>query len=185
MSRFLNDQFRSLEAYTPGEAPARDCAAAMSPAIHAVLLAMQNQEQSSLTAGNATLSWEMLYNLLSMYGQMDSRAWFEEDVRVLPGEAVQDYSAAILPAPLSPAELPEELSDRMVYDPDFDEFRLYCGSDDLSQVVIDQCVEYSDAVSVSGRLVYLAEEETLLSFSAELALRDNMFGYTLTQLTII
>ena len=171
--------------YVPGNAPAQTDVASMLPALHGVLLAMDNQGMTSFTADDDLLSWEMLYNLLSMYGQMDSRAWFEEDVLVLPGEAVQDYSAAILPAPLSPAELPEELSDRMVYDPDFDEFRLYCGSDDLSQVVIDQCVGYSDAVSVSGRLVYLAEEETLLSFSAELALRDNMFGYTLTQLTII
>ena len=171
--------------YVPGNAPAQTDVASMLPALHGVLLAMDNQGMTSFTADDDLLSWEMLYNLLSMYGQMDSRAWFEEDVLVLPGEAVLDYSAAILPAPLSPADLPEELSDRMVYDPEFDEFRLYCGSDDLSQVVIDECVENPAGVSLSGRLVYLAEEETLLSFTAELTLHDNMFGYALTELTVM
>ena len=171
--------------YVPGNAPAQTDVASMLPALHGVLLAMDNQGVTSFTAEENILSWEMLYNLLSMYGQMDSRAWFEEDVLVLPGEAVLDYSAAILPAPLSPADLPEELSDRMSYDPEFDEYRLYCGSDDLSQVVIDECVENPAGVSLSGRLVYLAEEETLLSFTAELILRDNMFGYALTALTVM
>ena len=175
----------TVPTYISGTAPAQTDVSSMIPALHGVLLAMDNHGSSSFTTDEALLSWEMLYNLLSMYGQMDSRAWFEEDVLVLPGEAVLDYSAAILPAPLSPADLPEELSDRMVCDPEFDECRLYCGSDDLSQVVVDECVEHSAGVSLSGRLVYLAEEETLLSFTAELALQDNMFGYALTELTVM
>ena len=170
--------------YVDGNAPAQTDMSSMLPAVHGVLLAMENQGVTSFTAGQNSLSWEMLYNLLSMYGQMDDRAWFEEDVLVLPGETVMDYSSAILPAPLSPDTLPEELADRMRYDAEFDEYHLYCGSDDLSQVVIDDCVENSDSISVSGRLVYLAEEETLLSFTAELAMKDNMFGYALTALAI-
>ena len=171
--------------YVPGNAPAQTDISAMIPALHGVLLAMDNQGSASFSGDRDALSWEMMYNLLSMYGQMDSRAWFEEDVLVLPGEAVLDYSAAILPAPLSPADLTEELNDRMSYDADFDEYRLYCGSDDLSQVVVDECVENPSGVSLSGRLVYLAEEETLLSFTAELTLQDNMFGYALTELTVM
>ena len=170
--------------YVPGNAPAQTDVSSMVPALHGVLLAMDNQGVTSFDADSESLSWEMLYNLLSMYGQMDDRAWFEDDVLILPGETVTDYSAAILPAPLSPDALPDELSDRVSYDAEWDEYRLYCGSDDLSQVVIDEAAECGDSVSLSGRLVYLAEEETLLSFTAELSLQDNMFGYTLTALNI-
>ena len=170
--------------YVSGNAPAQTDVSSMIPAVHGVLLAMDHQGVTSFTTGQDDLSWVVLYNLLSMYGQMDNRAWFEEDVLVLPAEAVMDYSAAILSAPLSPVDLPEDLSDRMSYDSEFDEYHLYCGNDDLSQVVIDECVENPDYVSLSGRLVYLAEEETLLSFTAQLSLQDNMFGYRLTELDI-
>ena len=170
--------------YVPGNAPAQTDVSSMVPALHGVLLAMDNQDTASFTTASASLSWEMLYNLLSMYGQVDDRAWFEDDILILPAEAIIDYASAILPAPLSPETLPEELADRMRYDAEWDEYLLYCGSDDLSQVVLDEITESSDIVSLSGRLVYLAEEETLLSFTAELVLQDNMLGYSLTELVI-
>lgn len=170
--------------YISGTAPAQTDVSSMIPALHGVLLAMDNQGVTSFAADNDVFSWEMLYNLLSMYGQMDARAWFEDDVLVLPGEAVADYSAAILPAPISPETLPEDLADRMRYDAEFDEYLLYCGSDDLSQVVIDDLIENGSRISLSGRLVYLAEDETLCSFIAELSLRDNMFGYSLSTLEV-
>ena len=73
---------------------------------------------------------------------------------------------------------------RSRYDAEFDEYLLYCGSDDLSQVVIDDLIENGSHISLSGRLVYLAEDETLCSFIAELSLRDNMFGYSLSTLEV-
>ena len=179
-----NHETEAVYLYVAGNAPAQTEMSSMLPAVHGVLLAMDNQGTTSFTTAQDALSWEMLYNLLSMYGQMDDRAWFDEDILVLPAEAVMDYSSAILPAPLSPDTLPEELSDRIRYDAESDTYRLYCGSDDLSQVVIDECVETTDSISLSGRLVYLAEDETLCSFTAELALCDNMFGYSLTQLSL-
>ena len=171
--------------YVPGNAPAQTDISAMIPALHGVLLAMDNQGSASFSGDRDALSWEMMYNLLSMYGQMDDRAWFDGDVLLLPGEAVIDYSSAFLPAPLSPDTLPEALADRITYDAQSDVYRLYCGSDDLAQVVIDECVETSDCASLSGRLVYLAEDETLLSFAADLTVQDNMFGYALTELTMM
>ena len=170
--------------YVPGNAPAQTDVSSMVPALHGVLLAMDNQDVTSFDTHSESLSWEMLYNLLSMYGQVDDRAWFEDDVLILPGEAIIDYASAILPTPLFPETLPEELADRMRYDAEWDEYLLYCGSDDLSQIVLDEITESSDIVSLSGRLVYLAEEETLLSFTAELVLQDNMLGYSLTELVI-
>lgn len=170
--------------YVSGNAPAQTDVSSMIPALHGVLLAMDNQGVTSFSTEQDALSWEMLYNLLSMYGQMDARACYEDEVLVLPGETVMDYSSALFTSPLSPDALPEEIADRMSYDPEMDEYRLYCGSDELSQVFIDESAESNGVVSVSGRLVYLAEEETLASFTAELSLRDNMFGYTLSRLTV-
>lgn len=171
--------------YIPGEAPAESDVSSMTPALHAVLLAMENQGVSSFTTDNNVLSWEMLYNLLSMYGQMDDRASFEDEVLVLPSETVMDYSAALFDAPPSPESLPEEVADRITYSAASDEYRLYCGSDGLSQVVIDRAIDFGSSVELSGRLVYLAEEENLASFTTKLTVCDNLFGYTLTELNIV
>lgn len=170
--------------YIPGDVPAQSDVSSMAPALHAVLLAMVNQDVTSFTTGSDALSWEMLYNLLSMYGQMDDRSAYDGDALVLPSETVLDYSAAIFAAPLSPETMPEELADRMIYHVGTDEYRLSCGSDALSQVIIDRTADLGGCVAVSGRLVYLAENETLCSFTAELAMCDNLFGYTLTELNV-
>ena len=132
--------------YIPGSVPAQTDLSSMLPAMHAVLLAMDNQGVTSFAADNETLSWEMLYNMLSMYGQMDDRAYYDDAM--------------------------------------LDEYRLYCGSDDLSQVVIDATANSVGSVELSGRLVYLAEDETLCSFTASLTVCDNLFGYTLTELNV-
>lgn len=173
------------EAYTPGEAPARDCAAAMSPAIHAVLLAMQNQEQSSLTAGDLTLSWEMLYNLLSMYGQLDDRSTYDGELLVLPSETVWDYSAALFAAALDPGTIPAELTDRITYDAESDCYYLYCGSDALSEVSLTTVPSSDGSLLVSGKLIFVAEGLELASFTAVLTAADNMFGYRLAQLNVL
>lgn len=173
-----------VEAYIPGDAPAQTDVSSMTPALHAVLLAMDNQDLASYTPDSGAPCWEMLYNLLSMYGQMDERASYDGDVLVLPSETVMDYSSALFTVPPAPDTLPEELADRMTYDAASDELRLYCGSDDLSQVVIDSSLELNGIVTLTGRLVYLAEDETLSSFTAELAVCDNLFGYMLSELDV-
>lgn len=171
--------------YVPGEAPAQSNSDAMIPAVHAVLLAMQHQNRDSFTTDDPLLSWEMLYNLLSMYGQMDERSSYEGDMLVLPGEIVQDYSAALFCAPLSPDTLPEQLSDRMRYEADTDCFYLYCGSDSLSQVVLTATGETDGSVQLTGELTFLADNRQLAAFTARLAPRDNLFGYTLIGLDVI
>lgn len=170
--------------YIPGEAPAESDVSSMTPALHAVLLAMENQGVSSFTTDNNLLSWEMLYNLLSMYGQMDDRATFEDEVLVLPSETVMDYSAALFDTPPSPESLPEEVADRITYSAASDEYRLYCGSDGLSEVTISASEDLGNTVAVSGKLMFLAENEELAAFTATLALADNLFGYTLVNLDV-
>ena len=168
--------------YIPGSVPAETDLSSMLPALHAVLLAMDNQGVTSFAADKEALSWEMLYNMLSMYGQMDERAYYDGDLLILPSETVMDYSAALFTLPPAAETLPAELADRMTYDAKLDEYRLYGGSDALAQVVIDSTADLDSGVALSGRLVYLAEDETLCSFTAELAVCDNMFGYALTEL---
>ena len=170
--------------YIPGSVPAQTDLSSMLPAMHAVLLAMDNQGVTSFTANDETLSWEMLYNMLSMYGQMDDRAYYDGEMLVLPSETVMDYSAALFELPPAAETLPAELADRITYDAMLDEYRLYCGSDDLSQVVIDATANSVGSVELSGRLVYLAADETLCSFTASLTVCDNLFGYTLTELNV-
>lgn len=170
--------------YIPGSVPAQTDLSSMLPAMHAVLLAMDNQGVTSFAADNESLSWEMLYNMLSMYGQMDDRAYYDGEMLVLPSETVMDYSAALFELPPAAETLPAELADRITYDAMLDEYRLYCGSDDLSQVVIDATANSVGSVELSGRLVYLAADETLCSFTASLTVCDNLFGYTLTELNV-
>ena len=170
--------------YIPGSVPAQTDLSSMLPAMHAVLLAMDNQGVTSFAADNESLSWEMLYNMLSMYGQMDDRAYYDGEMLVLPSETVMDYSAALFELPPAAETLPAELADRMTYDAMLDEYRLYCGSDALSQVVIDSTADSVGSVELAGRLVYLAEDETLCSFTASLTVCDNLFGYTLTELNV-
>ena len=122
--------------------------------------------------------------MLSMYGQMDDRAYYDGEMLILPSETVMDYSAALFELPPAAETLPAELADRMTYDAMLDEYRLYCGSDDLSQVVIDATANSVGSVELSGRLVYLAADETLCSFTASLTVCDNLFGYTLTELNV-
>jgi hypothetical protein len=171
--------------YVPGEAPAQNSVQFMTPALHAVLLAMENQNVLSFTTEDPLMSWEMLYNLLSMYGQMDERASYDGELLILPAEAVMDFSAALFDIPLSPDTLPEDLYDRITYHADCDEYRLYCGSDDLSEVVITNIRDLGSALAVSGKLMFVAEEMELASFSATLSVSDNLFGYTLTGLDVI
>ena len=171
--------------YIPGAAPALSSSVdAMTPALHAVLLAMENQQAESFTTDDPDLAWEMLYNLLSMYGQLDERSSYEEDVLILPSETVYDYSAALFTEMPDPSQLPEALTDRMTYDPLTDEFRLICGSDGLSEVVISTTVPSGSDLLVAGSLVYLAEDTQLAAFTATLSASDNLFGCTVTDLSV-
>ena len=171
--------------YIPGAAPALSSSVdAMTPALHAVLLAMENQQAESFTTEDPVLAWEMLYNLLSMYGQLDERSSYEEDVLILPSETVYDYAAALFPEMPDPAQLPEALADRMTYDAQNDEFRLICGSDGLSEVVISTTVPSGKDLLVAGSLVYLAEDTQLAAFTATLSAADNLFGCVISDLSV-
>ena len=169
------------EAYVPGTAPAEvSVSEAMSPAVHAVLLAMLNRDVQEFDPADSELAWEALYNMLSMYGQLDDRSVYEDDRLLVPSESVYDYAAAILPDLAVLGELPEFLADRMTYDPSSDCCLVVCGSDSLAELQ----TELQDG-SLTGSLVNVVDNSTIAEFEATLAPADNMFGRVLTSVSLI
>ena len=100
--------------YLPGRVPAQTSAEeSMAPALHALVLALINQEAASFTLSDRELAWEGLYNMLSLYGQLDWRAETEADALLLPAETVEDYAAALNTSLADLGSLPAALADRL------------------------------------------------------------------------
>ena len=174
------------EGYRPGDSPAQSGAAeSMTPAIHAVVLAMLHYDAAVFDGAQTEMSWEALYNMLSLYGQMDERSDYIGENLVLPAETVMDFAAAVMPEISGLDGLPETLSDRMVYDSEIDSYLVTCGSDSLAQIQVEEQSYQDGALHLSGALVYLVDGSRLTGFRAVLTPRDNMFGYTLTRLELV
>lgn len=173
---------QSME-FLPGDMPAgMSPAESMAPALHGVILAMMNHDAASFDTGSAELTWECLYNMLSLYGQLDSRSEIQDDLLLFPVETAQDYAAAldVVLAELPP--LPEDLADRLTYDQGV--YRAVCGNDSLSQLQVREVQSTADGLRLTGALVYIVENQDLVQFQATLQPRDNMFGYAVTGLTL-
>ena len=171
--------------YAPGNVPAETGALdSMTPALHAAILAMVNLGQRELDLSDPVAAWETLYNMLSLYGQMDDRSEYLDEELVLPSETVMDYASALFTgtAPLSP--IPEALSDRIRYDGKLDSYLLTCGDDSLAEIQLTSIRELGGSLSVDGSLVYLVDGSSLAQFHAQFARQDNMFGYVITNLTL-
>ncbi|MCF2596938.1 hypothetical protein [Pseudoflavonifractor phocaeensis] len=172
--------------FDPGCVPAEtDALESMTPAIHAVVLAMLHQEQTVYSPQNAQLTWEALYNMLSLYGQMDDRSDYVGEDLVLPTEAALDFSTALTLSLDALGPLPEELSDRMVYDAELDSYRLACGSDSLAQIRLDSSRDAGRELELTGTLVYLVDNTDLARFRVTLRSQDNLFGYTVAGLELL
>ena len=172
--------------FVPGDVPAQtDAAQAMTPAIHAMMMAMFHYELDSFDFANAQLGWETLYNMLSLYGQMDERSDYLDDQLVLPVETAMDFSSALPVSAAALGQLPQDLSDRMTYESEIDSYRLACGNDSLAEVRLDSTTRQGDDLELSGTLLYLVDGSALARFHAVLQPRDNMFGYTITALDLV
>ena len=156
----------------------------MTPAIHAVVLAMLHYDAAVFDGAQTEMSWEALYNMLSLYGQMDERSDYIGENLVLPAETVMDFAVAVMPEMSGLDGLPETLSDRMVYDPEIDSYLVTCGSDSLAQIQVEEQSYQDGALHLSGALVYLVEQTDLARFQATLQPRDTMFGYAVTSFTL-
>lgn len=176
----------AAQGYLPGDVPAEtDVMESMSPALHALVLAMLNHDATQFDFENSSLTWEGLYNMLSLYGQLDSRCDEKNGELFLPEETVRDYAAALDAGIEALGELPAGLRDRMNYDNVSRCYVLICGEDDQVQVRADSIQREGAALVLSGSLVDEVEGEALVEFQAVLRPRDNMFGYAVSALSII
>lgn len=173
------------QAYLPGDVPAETGAAeSMTPALHALVLAMLNHDTSRFDFNNTALTWEGLYNMLSLYGQMDSRALSEQGELLLPEETVLDYAAALDLDASRLGDPPAAIRDRLNYDNVSRSYVVVCGADNLAQIQVENLAVSGDSYVLTGALVYEAENEVLVRFQATLQFQDNMFGYAVSALAI-
>lgn len=171
--------------YSPGDVPAQTgVVEAMSPALHALVLAMDHQGAATFDRSNRELAWESLYNFLSLYGQMDRRVELEDDMLYLPEETAQDYAAALDLNPDEMGTLPAEILDRLSYDNVSRCYEVTPGEDGLSQIQVRNIQTSSSGLQLTGALIYTPSGRDLVRFQATLQLRDNMFGYSLTEMTL-
>ena len=122
--------------------------------------------------------------MLSLYGQLDERSEYVGEDLLLPRETVQDYAAAL---PMSGAlgDLPDDLSDRMIYDASSDSYRVVCGNDSLAEIQLNQTVQANGTLRLAGRLVYVVDGSSLAQFQAVLQPTDSMFGYVITSMELL
>ena len=130
------------------------------------------------------LVWESLYNMLSLYGQLDTRSVIEDGILFLPDETAQDYASALDLDPDSLVPTPDALQDRISYDNVSHCYAAVCGEDDLARVLVEEAVSSGAGLQLTGALVYEADGQILARFQAGLQPRDNMFGFALTALTL-
>ena len=173
-----------VREFLPGSVPAETGPAeSMSPALHALVLAMVNHDVKRFDFNDAALTWEGLYNMLSLYGQMDSRSITEQGELFLPEETVMDY-AAVLGVDLDELGAPPaSIRDRLNYDNVSRSYVVVCGEDNLAQIQVESLTASSDGYVLTGALVYEVENEVLVRFQATLQPQDNMFGFVVSALS--
>ncbi len=167
-------------SYDAGDAPAQTTTAeAAAPMLHGVLLAMLNQGAEEFDPADRALAWESLYNMLSLYGQLDNRSEYEGEDLLLPAETVRDYAAASIPGFDELGELPEELSDRMAYQSESGCYLVTCGEDGMTRLELSDPAWENGVVRIDGELIFAADESVIAGFRAGLTPSDNMLGFTL------
>lgn len=175
-----------IRDYAPGTVPAQTGAVqSMSPAIHGVVLAMLHHGADEFQADDTALAWESLYNMLSLYGQLDERSEYQDsDHLLLLSETVRDYTAALDVSFDELGPLPGALSDRIVYDAAADSYQVVCGNDSQAQFQVYTAEQTAGGLVLEGALVSLTDQTDLARFEAALQPRDSMFGYAITALTL-
>ncbi len=156
----------------------------MIPPVNALVLSMLEHDLSYDESSDVFL-WNSLYYMVSLYGQMDSRAELTDDWLILPSETAADYAAALFTNYNGLPVLPEQMKDRVTYDAANDTYSLARGDAGLSETQILQVKELGGGVvEVFGAVVSLADESVMCTFTAELNANNSMFGYSISELNI-
>ena len=144
----------------------------------------RSHDTNTLDLTDGALVWEGLYNMLSLYGQMDSRADSDNGELFLPEETVQDYAASLDVEIDSLSPMPADLRDRINYDNVSRCYVIFRGEDDQAQLQTDSIQAAADGLVLTGGLVYVVDGQVLTQFRAVLQRQDNMFGFSIRSLTI-
>ena len=175
----------TLEEFLLGNATAEMAPAeSMVPALHGIVLAMLNHNTQSFDRNDPQLAWESLYNMLSLYGQLDSRSSSDNGELFLPEETVQDYASALEADVAALPALPAELWDRINYDNVSRCYVIFRGEDDQAGIQVDDTRCAGGDLILTGSLVSEVDGQVLTQFQAVLQPRDNMFGWAVTALTV-
>lgn len=177
---------RIPEVFIPGSVPAQSAAMeGMIPPVNALVLCML-EHGLSYDEDSELFLWNSVYYMISLYGQMDSRAELTDDELILPAETVEDYAAALFTNYRGLPQLPEGMKDRVTYDPNADTYHLARGDAGLSEIVLTDAHNQADgSVFVSGAMVALEDGSEMCSFTAELTANNSMFGYSISGLDIM
>lgn len=157
----------------------------LAPVLHGMLLAMGNHGCTAFDAGDPLLTWEALYNSLSLYGQIDERSEYLDGDLLLLSEEVADFAGALSLSPAAMGPLPRELTDRMTYLPELDAYRLVCGSDGLSELQVRSARWEDGGLVVEGALTDMVEGCDIYAFRAVLQPSERMFGAVVTGLSLL
>ncbi len=156
----------------------------MIPPVNALVMSMLEHGLPYDESSDVFL-WNSVYYMISLYGQMDSRAQLTDDRLILPGETVADYAAALFFNYSGLPELPEQMKDRVTYNAAMDTYSLARGDAGLSETQILQ-IRYmaNGGVEVFGAVISLADEQIMCTFTADLYPNNSMFGYSIAGLNI-
>ena len=169
-----------------GDAPAQAAAAeSMLPAVHGSLLAMLHHDASAFSPEDGALAWEGLYNMLALYGALDSLCDERSGELSLPEETVWDYAAALGIRLEELPPLPADMADRIGYDNVSHCYVLICGDQGPARLLADSVQAENGVLLLTGSFFDPAEDEVLARFQAELRPQDSMFGYVLSGLTVL
>jgi len=171
--------------FIPGHVPAEtDALQSVKPALHALVLCMA---ENDLEYSKSDLfTWKSLYYMLSLYGEMDSRAELTDDTLILPAETAADYASALFPDFDGLPRLPAALADSVSYDANQDQYRLARGDEGLAETVLTGSKTLSGGgLLVDGNLVDPTDGSTLVKFQAALTPNDGMFGYAVADLRFV
>lgn len=173
---------QELNDYRDGDVPAQSSTLdGITPPITALVMCMVEQGLT-YDESDETFYWNSLYYMLSLYGQMDSRAQLTDDTLILPAEAVADYAAALFTDFNGLPQLPQSMEGFITYSDG--EYFLARGDAGLATIQMDSTQVLADGSTlVSGSFVY-GEGEVVCTFLAKLHSNDSMFGYAIDDVVI-
>lgn len=171
--------------FVPGCVPADSALTdAIVLPVTALVLSMAEQDLTYDSRSDVFV-WNALYYTLSLYGQMDDRAGLGGGELEFPSETAQDYLAALFAGAAGLPELPEELLDRVSYDPESDQFLLSQGDFGMAEVCLEALLRQPDGTcTASGVLAALEDGSVLCRFQVTLVENDTMFGFSICGLTL-